>query len=154
MIFQSKRQRIFNASEITVEAKVVENYAFNERALSRVAFLTDNELGQLVRNLDTKMVNSESKGVKRLEEFQNGLKSMVETVIGSTGVGNLTIDEAWRIIFGAPFAISEYKILKDVKLNDLETLKKQKLKKLKEFIDYFHAKTEVFLDKQKTYSSG
>ena len=153
-ISEQEAKEFLMRQEITVEAKVVENYAFNEKALTRVAFLTDNELRQLVRNLDTKMVNTESKGVKRLEEFQNGLKSMVETVIGSTGVGNLTIDEAWRIIFGAPFAISEYKILKDVKLNDLETLKKQKLKKLKEFIDYFHAKTEVFLDKQKTYSSG
>ena len=153
-ISEQEAKEFLMRQEITVEAKVVENYAFNEKALSRVAFLTDNELRQLVRNLDTKMVQTESKGVKRLQEFQNGLKSMVETVIGSTGVGNLTIDEAWKIIFGAPFAISEYKILKDIKLNDLENLKKQKLKKLKEFIDYFHAKTEVFLDKQKTYSSG
>ncbi len=164
-ISEQEAKEFLMRQEITVEAKIVENYSFNEKALSRVAFLTENEMKFLVRQLGKKMSRSDDKGVKKLENFQNGLKSMVETIIGgsnrteNSSIGNsyvdeLTMDDAWRIIFGAPFASNEFKILKDVELGDLSTLKKQRLKKLKEFIEYFYDKTDVFLNKQSQYSSG
>ena len=154
-ISEQEAKEFLMRQEITVEAKLVEKYGNpGHQALTRVAFLTDTELDDLVDNLDVNMDDNNLKGTKRFQEFQNGIISMVETVIGSKGIEGLTMDEAWRIVFGAPFNNSNFKDLKDVKLSELETQKKQKKKKLEEFITYFYVKTNTFLEKQKRYSSG
>ncbi len=141
--------------EITVEALVLENYLSDEKAVQRVAFLTGDELDELVNAIDVmigKQYGSKKDDyVNKRKSFQRGLIKMVETIIGSTGVENLTMDDAWKVLFGAPFEMNQYKHLKTIKLSTLSTQKGKVKKDLDEFIEYFYEKSEDFIRKTKSY---
>jgi len=143
--------------EITVEALMLQYYLPDVPAVQRVAFLTENQLNELVGELEDNMLGKQygskkSDFVNKRKDFQNGLIKMVETLIGSTGIGNLTINDAWKVIFGAPFDMDKYKRIKNMRISTLSTLKGKDQKQLDEFIDYFFDKTKQFIKKVNTYS--
>lgn len=156
---RDEAEEYLKRTEVTVKANVAINYLqegeipedISENALRYVVFLTHKELNELKRELKS-LISSDCKTISEQKNcFQEQMINVVRNILGprtsEETIGEFTLSQVWRIVFGVEFANKD---LESYKLNNLHDIPRHKFK---DFYKEFFETSDMFIDEDYVHSN-